>query len=148
MNVKEKYEKVKLQNSNIDHDLVKTFIEEMPGEALLLFDKMLYGCHIGSRELYEVAVDNLYWVEDKGHGAKWTIDEITRVCNIDFESKLYTKYDLCFLVNYDYAKYCNLGYDAMQYVKMAKNDLENENIRENPEYHAYKVAKKLIKMYE
>lgn len=132
----------------------KIFKEKMPTEFCRLMYLMEYGCHIVTPDLYNDAINCLEWFGDRGQGAKWSTEEIIKASGIDFDSlehkekKKYTKYDFAFMVNYNYSKYCNIISDTSYYLKMSKNDLENENIRENPSEHAYHKALKLIKMYE
>nr|DAQ66517.1 MAG TPA: hypothetical protein [Caudoviricetes sp.] len=54
-----KYKELKKDNPNIDNELIMTFIDQMPQEAICVFDYMLYGYHIVSKEMYEDAVDCL-----------------------------------------------------------------------------------------
>lgn len=125
-------------------------MEDVAYEALEEYEiEKEYGCHIGTEEFYEKAVDLLEWVGDKGEGAKWSVDDIIRLSGIDFDKKDYTDYDYAYVVNMLYSDYCNVFTDSSYYMKMARNYLEDLDPadKQNPSERAYRDAKERIKNY-
>lgn len=142
-----KYNQLKSENPNLDKEMIGTFIEEMPEEAIMLFDRMMYGCHIVDEEMYNKAVDLLRWVNDKGKGAKWSVEDIKSVSGIDFDSKDYYELDYAYVMNMLWSDYCNVFTDTGYYVKMAQNYLEDADYMGDASERAYKNAKKRIKYF-
>lgn len=145
MSVIDKYKELKREKPNLDNEMVMTFIEEMPDEALMLFNKMTYGCHIVDEEMYNKAVGLLEWVENKGKGAKWSVEDITRLSNIDFDTKDYYPHDLAYAVNMFYSDFCNIFTDSSYYIKMGINYLEDNDYWCDASERAYKNAKERIR---
>lgn len=146
--VYEKYRKLKAENPNLDSEMISTFIEDMPEEANMLFDRMEYGCHIIDEDMYNKAVGYLDWVNGKGRGAKWSVDEIKSVANIDFDTKDYYELDYCYVINMLWSDYCDVFTEPAYYVKMAKNYLEDKDYWGDSSERAYKNAKKRIRYNE
>lgn len=144
-----KYKDLKCKHPTIDHDLVMKFAKEMPEEFEEVIIEYAYGCHIGTEDFYEKAVDLLEWVGDKGEGAKWSVDDIVRLSGIDFDKKDYTEFDYAYVVNSFYADYCNVFTESSYYMKMARNYLEDLDPadKQNPSERAYRDAKERIKNY-
>ena len=140
----EKYNKLKAENPNLDNEMISTFIEDMPAEAIMLFDRMEYGCHIVDVEMYDKAVSLLKWVDDKGSGAKWSVDDIVKLSGINFEGKPYYEHDYAYAVNMFWSDFCNVFTEPSYYLKMAKNYLEDNDYWGDASERAYKNAKKRI----
>lgn len=141
----EKYNKLKAENPNLDKEMVETFIEDMPEEAIMLFDRMEYGCHIIDEDMYNKAVSLLHWVNGKGEGAKWSVNDIKAVSGIDFDTKDYYELDFAYVMNMLWSDYCDIFTEPVYYVKMARNYLEDSDYMGDPSERAYKNAKKRIK---
>ena len=121
-------------------------MEDIAMEALTEYEQeQEYGCHIGTKEFYDEAVDLLEWVGNKGEGAKWSVEDIARLSEIDFDKKEYTKYDYAYVVNMLYSDYCNVITESRDYLKMAKNYLEDPDYCGEASERAYHNAKKRIK---
>ncbi|MCQ2975153.1 MAG: hypothetical protein MJ211_10155 [Bacteroidales bacterium] len=148
MDIKNKYLELKKEKPNLDYEMVQVFIKDMPEEANVLFDKMLYGCHIVDEDMYNKAVSLLHWVDNKGSGAKWTVTDIVRLSDIDFDNKDYYEYDYAYVVNMLYSDYCNVFIEPSYYLKMAKNYLEDNDYMGKPDERAYKNAKKRINYFK
>jgi len=146
--VKQKYEELKKEMPDIDQQMIRTFLEEMPDEAMIAFDKMVYGCHIASEDLYHEAVMLFKWIDDKGTGAKWTVEDIVKLSGIDFNDKKYYEYDYAYVVNMLYSDYCNIFTEPTYYLKMARNYLEDVDYCGNADERAYHNAVKRIKYNE
>ena len=143
-----KYNELKADRPNIDSEMVQTFIEEMPMEAIMLFDRINYGCHIVDETMYDKAVSLLTWADNKGKGAKWIVDDIAKICGIDFDSKEYYLLDYCYILNMLYSDNCNIFTEPSYYLKMAQNYLEDKDYMGEPSERAYKNAKKRIEYFE
>lgn len=139
-----KYEELKRKYPNIADDMVKMFFDKMEDVAIDALEEyeilQEYGCHIGTEELYEKAVNLLQWVDNKGVGARWSVDDITRICGIDFDTKEYYSFDFAYVVNMLYSDFCNIFTDSATYCKMAKNYLEDPDYHGNASERAYKNA--------
>lgn len=141
-----KYKELKKDNPNIDNELIMTFIDQMPQEAICLFDYMLYGYHIVSKEMYENAVDCLV-NQDGSKGAKWSLTEIENKINIDFDNKDYTLMDYAYTLNMKYSDIGDLISTDML-MKIAKRYLEDKDYYGDPSERAYFDAKERIKYFE
>lgn len=141
-----KYKELKKDNPNIDNELIMTFIDQMPQEAICLFDYMLYGYHIVSKEMYENAVDCLV-NQDDSKGPKWSLTEIENKVNIDFDNKDYTLMDYAYALNMKYSDIGDLISTDML-MKIAKRYLEDKDYYGDPSERAYFDAKERIKYFE
>ena len=141
------YNEEKTKNPHYDTVLVEEWKERMPEDFTRYMLKKKYGCHILDEKTYYDAVELLEWVEDRGSGAKWSIDEIKRVSGIDFETKDYTLLDFAYTMNMLYADYSNIFTDAGYYIKMAKNYLEDADYMGEASERAYKNALKRIRYF-
>lgn len=139
------YKKRLAENSNYALEIVDEWRENMPDEFIKFIYESEYGCHIVDEGMYDEAVSYLKWSNDKGNGAKWSVDEIKAVANIDFDSKDYYELDYCYVINMLYSDYCDVFTEPSYYVKMAKNYLEDKDYWGDPSERAYKNAKKRIK---
>ncbi len=144
-----KYNNLKNKYPNIAEDMMMMFFDKMEDvayEALEEYEmEKEYGCHIGTQELYENAVQLLDWVDNKGSGARWSVEDIIRLSGIDFDRKEYTEYDYAYSVNMLYSDYCNIFTESSYYLKMAKNYLEDPDYCGVASERAYNNAKKRIK---
>lgn len=141
-----KYKELKKDNPNIDNELIMTFIDQMPQEAICVFDYMLYGYHIVSKEMYEDAVNCLV-NQDGSKGAKWSLTEIENKINIDFDNKDYTLMDYAYTLNMKYSDIGDLISTDML-MKIAKRYLEDKDYYGDPSERAYFDAKERIKYFE
>lgn len=141
-----KYKELKKDNPNIDNELIMTFIDQMPQEAICVFDYMLYGYHIVSKEMYEDAVNCLV-NQDGSKGAKWSLTEIENKVNIDFDNKDYTLMDYAYTLNMKYSDIGDLISTDML-MKIAKRYLEDKDYYGDPSERAYFDAKERIKYFE
>lgn len=147
-----KYEELKHKYPTIADDMVKMFFDRMEGAAMDALEEyevlQEYGCHIGTASMYKKAVELLKWVDDKGIGARWSVEDITRSCGIDFDTKDYYSYDFAYIVNMLYSDYCNVFTDASTYCKMAKNYLEDNDYCGDPSERAFYNAQERIKYFD
>ena len=134
---------------DIDEKIIETFIDKMPDEAYLTYlffqNEEEENYHLLNKMQYDKAVELFDWIDDKGTGAKWTIDEITRGMN--FDNKEYTKYDFAYVSNMLYSDYCNVFTESSYYLKMARNYLEDPDYCGDSSERAYHNARKRIKYY-
>lgn len=150
--IKQMYRVLKDKYPNFEKMIFERFMEDMPAEAyvtMLFFEndeKEDY--HLENDDQYRCAVNLLEWVDDKGHGEKWNVDEITRLANINFAEKDYTKYDYAYVMNTFFSDYCNVFNEPMYYLKMSKNYLEDPDYMGEPSERAYKNARKRIKYFK
>ena len=101
----EEYNAVKEKHPNIDHDMVMEFAEEMPTQFEMAIMKYKYGCHIGSKRMYDEAVA-LFDNPNGTEGAYWDVDTIRIKSGIDFSTmKDYTLWDFSYLANMHYSDY-------------------------------------------
>lgn len=139
------YHEIKEKHPNIDHDMVMMFAEEMPDEFEMAIMKYKYGCHIGTKRMYNDAI--AYFENPDGtEGAHWDADTIKTKAGIDFTSKKYTLWDFAYMINMHYSDYGDkIGTDTIFW--MAKRDLEDKDYPGDPSERAYKDAKKRIKYF-
>ena len=138
------YAELKRDDPELDTKMVKVFIHKMSTQFIRVMHEMKYGCHITTEEMYNDAIRQLKWVEDRGMGAKWDVETILGLSKVDFEKSKYTKYDYCYVVNMLYSDFCNVFGEPSYYTKMAKNYLEDPDYTGDPSERAYKDACKKI----
>ena len=141
------YNEEKAKNPNYDTVLVEEWRELMPEQFTRKMLKKKYGCHIVDNDTYNEAVEFLDWVDGKGQGAKWSIEDIRQVSGIDFNTKDYTLLDFAYTMNMLYSDYCNVFTDANYYIRMAKNFLEDADYTGKPDERAYHSAIKRINYF-
>lgn len=144
----ELYHKRRTENPNYDHDLVMEWRQDMPHQFSQKMYEDEYGCHIFDVEMYNEAVSLLEWVDNRGQGAKWAVEDIVKLANINFDEKEYTKYDYAYIMNVLWSDYCNIFMEATYYLKMAKNYLEDPDYCGDASERAYHNAKKRIRYYD
>jgi hypothetical protein len=142
------YKKRLEENPEYAKELVDEWREDMPYQFARKMYEDEYGCHIFDDEMYDKAVHLFKWVENRGTGPKWSIEEIVKLSGINFESKEYTKYDFCYSVNMFWSDFCNVFVEPNYYFKMAKNYLEDPDYCGDASERAYKDAKRRIKYFQ
>lgn len=142
------YKRKLSENPNFYKELVEEWREDMPDNFAEYMLKLEYGCHIVDEDMYNEAVSLLKWIDDKGEGAKWSVEEIDRASGINFDEKAYYLHDYAYVVNMLWSDYCNIFTDVSYYLKMAKNYLEDADYPGEADERAYKNAKKRIRYYE
>lgn len=139
------YKKRVAENSNYDKEIVEDWRERMPDEFTRFMFESEYGCHIVDEKMYDEAVSYLEWENGKGQGAKWPVEDIKQVANIDFDEKDYYPLDFCYAMNMFYSDFNDIFTEPAYYVKMSKNYLEDKDYWGDASERAYKNAKKRIK---
>ena len=87
-------------------------------------------------------------MDDKGTGAKWSVEDIKNVSGIDFNSKDYTLLDFAYTVNMIFSDNCNVdSLKTNDYIRMAKNYLEDTDYMGNASERAYHDAIKRIRYF-
>lgn len=144
------YQNKLANNPNYDHDLVMEWKKEMPDEFAKKMYEEEYGCHIYTKELYDEAVSYLTWANDKGKGAKWDVETIVKLSDINFESEdvKFYEYDYAYIVNMLWSDYCHIFTETSYYLKMAKMYLTDPDYPGKADERAYKNAMKRIKYYK
>ena len=127
--------------------LVKEWIERMPEQFTRYHLKKKYGCHIVDKSMYDEAVSLFDWVDERGTGAKWSIEDIKKVAGIEFSEKEYTPMDFAYAANMFYSDFCNAFTDSNYYIRMAKNYLEDPDYMGDPSERSYKDATERIKYF-
>lgn len=141
------YKKRVEENSHYPEEVIKEWREDMPDQFTDYIFRTEYGCHIVNEDLYNDAVNLLEWVNEKGEGAKWSVNDIKSVAGIDFDKKDYYELDFAYVVNMLYSDYCDIFTEPTYYVKMARNYLEDADYMGDPSERAYKNAKKRIRYF-
>lgn len=145
----ELYKKHLEKNPNYDHELVMEWRKDMPKQFSRKMHEDEYGCHIYDEELYNEAVSHLKWANEKGMGAKWDVNTIVKLSEINFEDvdvKFY-EYDYAFVVNMLWSDYCHIFTETSYYLKMAKMYLTDPDYPGKADERAYKNAMKRIEYY-
>lgn len=137
------YHHIKMNNPDIDRQMVEKFIDEMPDEAYKVFSEYE---HITSLSFYKRAVAALEWKNHKGSGDKWRMEKIIELSGIDFNTKKYTIYDYAYWVNMLYSDHLDLV-DASVYLEWAKDDLEDIDYEGDPSTRAYEHACKKLNIH-
>ena len=139
------YNKKREENPNYDHELVLEWKRDMPQQFAQKMYEDEYGCHIFDKEMYNESTALFEWADGKGTSAKWSIEDIVKLSNINFEDKDFTKYDYAYIVNMLWADYCNIFTEPSYYLKMAKNYLTDTDYYGDASERAYHDAMKRIK---
>ena len=128
--------------------MVEIWKEKMPQEFAKYMYECEYGCHIVERDMYDKAISYLKWSDDEGTGAKWDVETIVKLVDINFDKSKFTKFDYAYTVNMLWSDYCHIFTDSDYYLKMAKAFLTDEDYPGTPEERAYKNAVKRICYFE
>ena len=142
------YNRYLSEDSNYPRKIIEEWREDMPEEFAEYMFRKEYGCHIVDRNMYDEAISYLKWANEKGTGAKWSVEDIKKVSDIDFDEKDYYLLDYAYVMNMLWSDYCNVFTDTSYYIKMAKNYLEDDDYMGDASERAYKNAKKRIKYFE
>jgi hypothetical protein len=150
--LKTMYRVLKEKYPNFEKMIFERFMEDMPAEAyvtMLFFDNDEKGdYHITNEDQYKCAVNLLEWVDEKGQGEKWGVEDIVRLANINFMDKDYTKFDYAYIMNMLYSDNNNVFIEPSYYLKMSKNMLEDPDYMGEPSERAYHNARKRIKYFK
>jgi hypothetical protein len=141
------YNEEKRKNPDYDTVLVTEWKEDMPEQFTILHLKKRYGCHIVDKSMYNDATELFEWADDKGTGAKWSVEDIKNVSGIDFNSKDYTLLDFAYTMNMLYSDNCNVFIEPTYYIKMSRNYLEDNDYMGDPSERAYHDAIKRIRYF-
>lgn len=142
------YNKYLSEDSGYAKKIVEEWREDMPENFAEYMFRKEYGCHIVDETMYNKAVSYFEWSNDKGMGAKWSVEDINKLANIDFDEKDYYLHDFAYVVNMLYSDYGHIFSDSGYYFKMAKAYLEDPDYCGEPDERAYKDALKRIKYHE
>ena len=149
VNEADKIYRQKLKEDNLyAQRFMDRFREKMPDEFAKAVFEEEYGCHIIDRDMYDKAVSYFEWSNDKGMGAKWSVEDIEKLSGIDFDDKDYYLLDYAYVVNMLYSDYGHIFSDPSYYLKMAKAYLEDPDYCGDPDERAYKNAVKRIRYHE
>ena len=141
------YNEEKSKDPNYDSVIVAEWRERMPEQFTRYHLKKKYGCHIVDKNMYDEAVSLFDWVDDRGNGAKWSVEDIKKVSGIDFSTKEYTALDFAYAMNMFYSDFCNVFTDTSYYLKMAKNYLEDPDYTGESSERAYHDAINRIRYF-
>lgn len=133
------------EDSRFAERFIKKFRAQMPDIYAKTMYEEEYGCHIVDISVYEKAVSLLEWADGKGYGAKFDVDDILKMSNIDFSNKNYYEYDYAYVVNMLYSDYGHIITELSQLLKMAKAYLEDPDYMGKADERAYHNAMKRIK---
>ena len=130
--------------------LIANFRERMPDEFANTMFEEEYGCHIVNSDMYDEAVSYFKWADDKGRGAKWDVDTILKLSDIDFDSEKIKFYELdyAYVVNMLYSDYCHIFTEPTYYLKMAKAYLMDSDYPGMADERAYHNAIKRINYFK
>lgn len=142
------YSEKLMEDPKFAEKLMDRFRDKMPEEFVKTMFEEEYGCHIVDRSIYDKAVSLLEWSENRGSGAKWTVDDILKLANIDFNNKDYYEFDYAYVVNMLWSDYGHIFTETSYYLKMAKAYLEDPDYMGKPDERAYKNAIKRIEYFE
>ena len=142
------YEAKMREDSRFADRFIKKFRNLMPDIYIRTMYEEEFGCHIVDRSLYEEAVSLLEWADDKGYGAKFDVDEILKMSNIDFSNKNYYEFDYAYVVNMLWSDYGHIIPELNYILKMAKAYLEDPDYMGKADERAYHNAIKRIKYFK
>ena len=142
------YDEMRAEGKDIVHEIMLVLRDKMPKEYCMLMKIMKYGCHIYNEELYNEAISYLEWANGKGKGAKWDVDTIIKLSDINFEEVKFYEYDYAYVVNMLWSDYCNVFTDTSYYIKMAKMYLMDEDYPGKADERAYHSAIKRIEYFK
>ena len=119
-------------------EVVKEMYHKAPQEVEYMLEQFSGGEHLTNREDYEKCVKKLKWIDDKGTGHKWELDDIIRLAekteHIDFDKAEYTEFEFAYVVNKLYAIFCKRYSDISYFLRMAKDVFDYSNVSEEQHY--------------
>lgn len=128
------------------YELIEDMVDEYGDTVIQIIDEHVYGCHITDESMYEKAV-NLLKNPDGSYGAKWTVEDIKRKSQINFEDEEYTEHDYAYIVNMMHSDYSHTIKDPDILMKISEKYLEDDDYPGDPSERAYHSAKKRIKYF-
>ena len=142
------YSEKLMEDKKFAEKLIDKFREKMPEEFVKTMFEEEYGCHIVNEDMYDEAVSLLKWSDDRCSGAKWSVEDILKLANINFREKDYYEFDYAYVVNMLWSDYGHIFTETSYYLKMAKAYLEDPDYMGKSDERAYKNAVKRIEYFE
>lgn len=139
----DKYNELKRERPNLDHELVMTFIEDMSDEASVLLDKLLFGCHIYNEEMAKKAMS--YMKDSNGiqRPQMWSYDDVMKIAKnyVNIEEEDFYEWDLVVWANVKYYDYANIETEPSKIIRISIADLTDKDYPFSPPderaYHWY-----------
>lgn len=139
----DKYNELKRERPNLDHELVMTFIEDMSDEASILFDKLLFGCHIYNEEMGKKAISYIKDNNGMQRPQMWSYDDVMKIAKnyVNIENEDFYEWDLVVWANVKYYDYANIETEPSKIIRISIADLTDKDYPFSPPderaYHWY-----------
>lgn len=121
--------------------IMKEVNREYPDTIHHLMCHVAKGDHITNHQEYYDCINELHWMDHKGHGEKIPLDEVVRMAEklikIDFQEEEYTEFDYAYLVNMLYAIFCLDFEHVTTFLKMAKRIFDYSKLGYKEQYGAF-----------
>lgn len=130
----DKYNELKKERPNIDHELVMTFIEDMEDEASILFDKLLFGCHIYNEEQAKEAMSYIKDSNGMQRPPMWSYDDVMKIAKnyVNIEDEDFYEWDLAVWANVKYYDYSNIENEPSKIIRISIADLTDKDYPFSP----------------
>lgn len=144
--MKERIQKIRAEHPDFDKKMVDMFAESMPKLMLVLMDGQEYECHIGSKDVADLARDYIKNNRGEAIGKHWTQEQIHSIAKnyINIENEEFYDYDLYVWANVKYGDIGHITSDSSTIIKYAIAELKDDDF---PYFRASERAYRWLKKH-
>ena len=139
----DKYNELKRERPNLNHEIVMTLIENMSDVANILLDKLLFGCHIYNEEMGKKAMSYIKDSNGMQRPQMWSYDDVMKIAKnyVNIEDEDFYEWDLVVWANVKYYDYANIETEPSKIIRISISDLTDKDYPFSPPderaYHWY-----------
>ena len=139
----DKYNELKRERPNLNHEIVMMLIEDMSDVANMLFDKLLFGCHIYNEEMGKKAMSYIKDINGMQRPQMWSYDDVMKIAKnyVNIEDEDFYEWDLVVWANVKYYDYANIETEPSKIIRISISDLTDKDYPFSPPderaYHWY-----------
>ena len=139
----DKYNELKRERPNLNHEIVMMLIEDMSDVANILLDKLLFGCHIYNEEMGKKAMSYIKDSNGMQRPQRWSYDDVMKIAKnyVNIEDEDFYEWDLVVWANVKYYDYANIETEPSKIIRISISDLTDKDYPFSPPderaYHWY-----------
>lgn len=139
----DKYNELKRERPNLNHEIVMMLIEDMSDVANILLDKLLFGCHIYNEEMGKKAMSYIKDSNGMQRPQMWSYDDVMKIAKnyVNIEDEDFYEWDLVVWANVKYYDYANIETEPSKIIRISISDLTDKDYPFSPPderaYHWY-----------
>ena len=139
----DKYNELKRERPNLNHEIVMMLIEDMSDVANILLDKLLFGCHIYNEEMGKKAMSYIKDSNGMQRPQMWSYDDVMKIAKnyVNIEDEDFYEWDLVVWANVKYYDYANIETEPSKIIRISIAHLTDKDYPFSPPderaYHWY-----------